>query len=66
MDMKRVILGAALAMLAYSLWTAWEIDYPKPQLTSTSQQAHSSEAALLPVLEQASTIDSDEKITRKR
>ncbi|MCH9690117.1 MAG: membrane protein insertase YidC [Gammaproteobacteria bacterium] len=29
MDIKRVILGAALAMLTYSLWTAWQVDYPK-------------------------------------
>lgn len=28
MDIRRVILGAALAMLGYALWNAWKVDYP--------------------------------------
>jgi YidC/Oxa1 family membrane protein insertase len=58
MDMKRVILGAALAMLAYSLWTAWQVDYPtKPLEISASQQTHRSETNLLPRLEQSHAAD---------
>ncbi|MDF1677792.1 MAG: membrane protein insertase YidC [Legionellaceae bacterium] len=44
MDIKRVILGAALAMLAYSLWTAWQVDYPKPVQTQKSQYVEENKA----------------------
>lgn len=29
MDIKRVILGSTLAILAYSLWSTWQKDYPQ-------------------------------------
>ncbi len=52
MDIKRIILGAALAVLAYSLWTAWQVDYPKPGASPHSQasssQHQSPSDALLP------------------
>ncbi|MDF1645593.1 MAG: membrane protein insertase YidC [Legionellaceae bacterium] len=54
MDIKRVILGAALAILAYSLWTAWQIDYPKviPSSQAKLSVAQSGNAGntLLPTL----------------
>ncbi|MDX2346222.1 MAG: membrane protein insertase YidC [Legionella sp.] len=55
MDIKRIILGAALAMLAYSLWTAWQVDYPRPLPTTLStHQIHqdkiNEKQALLPTL----------------
>ncbi|MCH9756106.1 MAG: membrane protein insertase YidC [Gammaproteobacteria bacterium] len=44
MDIKRVILGAALAMLAYSLWTAWQVDYPKTVVSSQIKQNTAAES----------------------
>jgi len=38
MDIRRVILYAALALVVYSLWTNWQIDYPAaPQQAETTQ-----------------------------
>src|SRR3990167_7238360 len=52
MDIKRIILGAALAMLAYSLWTAWQIENPAmPSVMSDSSsvvQQNENEQTLLP------------------
>jgi YidC/Oxa1 family membrane protein insertase len=59
MDIKRIILGAALAMLAYSLWTAWQIDYPVPEASTSSltyqanqgsYQQNKTKQALLPTV----------------
>jgi YidC/Oxa1 family membrane protein insertase len=54
MDIKRVVLGAALAMLAYALWTSWQVDYPKQALTSAhvsqTMGATRTEGALLPAI----------------
>ncbi len=58
MDIKRVILGAALAMLAYSLWTAWQVDYPKSERAPQVRQLiHKNNAAetLLPTIKGADT-----------
>lgn len=39
MDTRRVVLYAMLALVVYSLWTAWQIDYPvvAPQQNSSQQ-----------------------------
>lgn len=42
MDYRRIILYIALAMVGYSLWTAWQQDYPMPKAavsTVAQQQA---------------------------
>lgn len=37
MDIRRVVLYAALALVVYSLWTSWQVDYPAlPQQEITS------------------------------
>lgn len=52
MDIRRVILGAALAMLTYALWTAWQVDYPKSEHKPINQTSidTDSQHALLPTL----------------
>lgn len=35
MDIRRVILYAALAFITYTLWTDWQIDYPQLQASSS-------------------------------
>ena len=37
MDIKRVVLYAALALVSYSLWTNWQIDYPTVSEASKQQ-----------------------------
>lgn len=37
MDIRRVILYAALALITYSLWTGWQHDYPERPLQSTNK-----------------------------
>ena len=42
MDIRRVILYAALALVVYSLWMNWQVDYP-PELHKTVTALHSIE-----------------------
>lgn len=54
MDIRRVILYAALALISYSLWTNWQHDYPAKQpvaaslQTNTTNSNSSDELNLLP------------------
>ncbi|KTD11827.1 cytoplasmic insertase into membrane protein, Sec system [Legionella gratiana] len=49
MDIRRVILYAALALVSLSLWNAWQIDYPtKPVQTENTVNNEQSGASLLP------------------
>jgi YidC/Oxa1 family membrane protein insertase len=44
MDIRRVILYAALALVVYSLWTNWQVDFPvapQQQVAATTAQATS-------------------------
>src|SRR3990167_1940186 len=43
METRRLILYAALAFVLYSLWTAWQVDYPQsvPQLAQDETSAPS-------------------------
>jgi len=52
MDIRRIMLGAALAMLSYALWTAWQVDYPKRIPVVSTQAATHGQApgSLLPTL----------------
>lgn len=36
MDTRRVVLYAVLALIVYSLWTAWQVDYPLSSSQSSS------------------------------
>jgi YidC/Oxa1 family membrane protein insertase len=59
MDIRRVILYAALALVAYALWTNWQIDYPratlKPSITEPGVTANTTMAPNVP------TQDSNDK-----
>ena len=47
MDIRRVILYAALALVVYSLWTSWQVDYPVvPQQQATTVQSTSGDPLL--------------------
>lgn len=49
MDIRRVVLYAALALIVYSLWTSWQYDYPRPQqVASVENAATASKGSLLP------------------
>ena len=49
MDIRRVILYAALALIVYSLWMSWQIDYPAlPQQQESSQVKTADNGMLLP------------------
>ncbi|MBA2710909.1 MAG: membrane protein insertase YidC [Tatlockia sp.] len=54
MDIRRVILYAALVLITYSLWTGWQQDYPSSPLQSThptqpaAQSNSSRDGSLLP------------------
>ncbi|MFC3908219.1 membrane protein insertase YidC [Legionella dresdenensis] len=39
MDTRRVILYAAFALIVYTLWTKWQIDYPTQPVPASSTQA---------------------------
>ncbi len=47
MDIKRVILYMALALVGMSLWNAWQVDYPTKQPVVSTNQV-TSEGHLLP------------------
>ncbi|QDP71483.1 membrane protein insertase YidC [Legionella israelensis] len=49
MDIRRVILYAALAITVYSLWNAWQIDYPQAPTPEVKPEVNiSSDGHLLP------------------
>lgn len=49
MDIRRVILYIALALVSLSLWNAWQIDYPsKPAAERTTNQVNSAAPLLTP------------------
>ena len=56
MDIRRVILFSAVAMIGYYLWNAWQQDYP-PVIhpTSTVAQQNNDKGLLLPTMTEAST-----------
>lgn len=49
MDIRRVILYMALALISLSLWNAWQIDYPaKPAPTESAINNEQNSGPLLP------------------
>jgi YidC/Oxa1 family membrane protein insertase len=44
MDIRRIILYAALALIAYTLWTDWQKEYPSVPTTSISNVVKTNEA----------------------
>lgn len=51
MDIRRVVLYAALALVVYSLWTNWQIDYPaNVPVTATEKTVISTDDRLLPTM----------------
>ncbi|MDP1602514.1 MAG: membrane protein insertase YidC [Legionella sp.] len=69
MDIRRVVLYAALALVVYSLWNAWQQDYPLTPTTVVSNQSAQTpkngsllpdmpaNQANAPLAETASTVD---------
>lgn len=50
MDTRRLILYAALGLICYSLWQAWQQDYSHPQVTTPTVQVVNKDSPLLPEL----------------
>ncbi|STX30244.1 preprotein translocase YidC subunit [Legionella beliardensis] len=68
MDIRRVILYSALALIIYSLWSAWQQDYPSTPITATtsSSNINNNDNRLLPNIEasnSAATTDSNQITT---
>lgn len=56
MDIRRIVLYMALALVSLSLWNAWQIDYPpQPVLTENVSNQESSGQPLLPQVAPANT-----------
>jgi len=53
MDIRRVMLYGALAFVVFSLWTNWQMDYPKAPLQQSTQRASAPVAGepMLPAME---------------
>jgi YidC/Oxa1 family membrane protein insertase len=47
MDIRRIILYSALALVSLLLWNAWQVDYPPQTMKRSSTQEHAS-GSLLP------------------
>lgn len=65
MDIRRVVLYAALALIVYSLWTSWQHDYPPvqpQQVVSEEKAAESKDSQLLPNIEASSTNQPETKV----
>lgn len=68
MDIRRIVLYMALALIGLSLWNAWQIDYPAKQPVSVEDKAAgklTSDGHLLPQIipsnaEQAVTLKAEE------
>ena len=68
MDIRRVVLFAALALVGHSLWTNWQIDYPPKNdiVQKSSLPMPAADNRLLPtVVEKKQIIPSEEKIDSK-
>src|SRR3990167_707891 len=76
MDTRRLILYAALAFVLYSLWTAWQAQYPNPlvntaqsdNITPTSLSAgeatsNPSNNPLLPDLDEQNTVEASAPVS---
>ncbi len=48
MDIRRVVLYAALSLVIYSLWTNWQIDYPASTPETEKPLVHSVDDRMLP------------------
>lgn len=61
MDIRRIILYMALALVSLSLWNAWQVDYP-PQNTATENSINQQNSGE-PLLPQMSTTDNSTQST---
>jgi len=52
MDIRRIVLFAALALVTYSLWTSWQADYPPAVVTvhQESTTVKSTDGRMLPAM----------------
>ena len=72
MDIRRVVLYAALALVVYSLWSSWQLDYPPVPLETTRAAgivSNPSDTDLLPNMStpnETSAEAVDTQVTKKR
>ena len=50
MDIRRVVLYAALALVVYSLWTSWQVDYPVLPQQEITSSATAPDDRMLPAM----------------
>ncbi|MCC5014423.1 MULTISPECIES: membrane protein insertase YidC [unclassified Legionella] len=65
MDIRRVVLYAALALIVYSLWTSWQHDYPPvhpQQVVSEEKATEAKDSQLLPNIGISSTNQPETKV----
>ena len=48
MDIRRIVLYMALALVSLSLWNAWQVDYPPPQTIASPAGTQVNSGQLLP------------------
>lgn len=67
MDIRRVVLYAALALIVYSLWMNWQRDYPAvpKQLASQTSSATINNGSLLPNINNSSSNETNAEATSK-
>ncbi|ARG98784.1 membrane protein insertase YidC [Legionella micdadei] len=67
MDIRRVVLYAALALIVYSLWMNWQRDYPAApkQLASQTSSATINNGSLLPNINNSSSNETNAEATSK-
>ncbi|RUR12617.1 membrane protein insertase YidC [Legionella sp. km772] len=58
MDIRRIVLYMALALVSLSLWNAWQIDYPPPQTTQAISEPSSNNGQPLPQISNANPVTS--------
>lgn len=63
MDIRRVILFSAFALICYNLWIAWQQDYPaqtSPSLTVPTEKNTVTEQPLMPAVHEIHSVKNDE------
>ncbi len=55
MDIRRIVLYMALALVSLLLWNAWQIDYPPPQVPQQTTEQTPSNGQPLPQVSNANT-----------
>lgn len=62
MDIRRLVLYMALALVTLSLWNAWQIDYPHPQVAQQTPESSVNNAQLLPQVNNSNAVPHQEPV----